>query len=175
MNYLNISMLYNNIVNVYNELEKTTKKLEKADIIAKFLKNVNKTEIKDVIHLLRGKIFPEYDERKIGMSSRLIIKVISSSTGNAQDKVEKLWRDLGDLGKVTEELIKHRKQMTLTREELTVNKVTNNIKKLAVFQGEGTVDKKIALVSELINSAEPEEARFIVSTILEQLRAGVAS
>ena len=175
MNYLKISMQYSKLVRVYLELEKTTKKLEKADIIADFLKNAQKDDIRDIIHLLQGKIFAEYDERKIGMSSRLILKAISSSTGNPQDKVERLWKEIGDLGKVVQELIKHRKQMTLSREELTVKKVVNNIRKLATFEGEGTVDKKIALVSELINSAEPEEARFVVAMILEELRVGVAS
>ena len=168
-------MLYSKLVKVYGELEKTSKRLEKTEIIANFLKNVNKDEIKDVIHLLRGRIFPDYDERKIGMSSRLILKVISNSAGVAQEKVERLWKEMGDLGKVVEELIKKGQQMTLAKEELTIKKVVNNISKLSTFQGEGTVDKKIKLISELINSAEPEEARFITSTILEQLRVGVAS
>ena len=174
MNYLKISMIYNELVKVYLNLERTTKKLEKTDILTEFLKNVNKNEIKDIIHLLQGKVFPEYDERKIGMSSRLILKVISISTGINQEKVEMLWKDMGDLGKTAEELIKKRQQLTLAREELSIKKVVQNITKLAEFQGEGTVDKKIKLISELLNSAEPGEARFIVSTILEELRIGTA-
>ena len=167
-------MIYNELVKVYLNLERTTKKLEKTDILTEFLKNVNKNEIKDIIHLLQGKVFPEYDERKIGMSSRLILKVISISTGINQEKVEMLWKDMGDLGKTAEELIKKRQQLTLAREELSIKKVVQNITKLAEFQGEGTVDKKIKLISELLNSAEPGEARFIVSTILEELRIGTA-
>ena len=106
MNYLKISMQYFSLVNVYNELEKTTKKLEKTEIIANFLKDVSKDEIRDIIHLLRGKVFPDYNSRKIGMSSRLKLKVISSSTGVNQERVERLWKDIGDLGKVAKELIK---------------------------------------------------------------------
>ncbi len=174
MSYLKISMRYNELVRVYLNLEKTAKKLEKTGILAEFLKGVNKNEIKDIIHLLQGKVFPEYDERKIGMSSRLILKVISVSAGINQEKVEKLWKDIGDLGKTTEELIRKRQQLTLAKDELTAKKIIDNITKLAGFQGEGTVDKKIKLVSELLNSAEPEEARFIVSTILEELRIGTA-
>ncbi len=168
-------MRYKELVEVYLELEKTTKKLEKSRIISEFIKKVKKEEIKDVIHLLEGRIFPEYDERKIGMSSRLILKVISTSTGNNQEHVENIWKKTGDLGKVAKELIEKRKQTTLSQEELTLKKVVNNIKKLAEFEGEGTVDKKIRLISELLNSAEPEEARFIVALILEELRVGVAA
>ena len=168
-------MKYDKLVKVYNELERTTKRLEKTEIIANFLKQIDKDEIKDIIHLLQGKVFADYDERKIGMSSRLILKVISNSTGIQQDKVERVWKEAGDLGKVAEQLIRKRQQLTLAKEELTIKKVIDNIKKLATFEGEGTVDRKIALISELINSAEPEEARFIVSTILEELRIGIAA
>jgi len=141
-------MRYLELVNIYLELEKTTKKLEKADILVNFLKNLNKNEIRNIIYLLEGRVFPEYDERKIGMSSRLILKVISNSIGISINEVENKWKELGDLGKTAELLIKRRKQMVLARHELTLNKVVENLRKLATFEGEGTVDKKIMLVVE---------------------------
>ena len=95
-------MNYIELVRVYLELEKTTKKLEKTDIIANFLKHVSGSEIKDVIYLLEGRVFPEYDERKIGMSSRLILKVISSSSGDSINDVEKLWKETGRVPKNNE-------------------------------------------------------------------------
>ena len=168
-------MEYSELVRVYFELEKTTKKLEKTEIIAEFLKHINKEEIRNIVYLLGGKVFPEYDERKIGMSFRLVLKVIANSSGNSVNDVEKLWKDLGDLGKVAEQLMKKRKQMTLTRSELTIKKVIENIRKLAEFTGEGTVDRKINLIVELLNSSNAEESRFIIATILEELRVGVST
>ncbi len=168
-------MDYPKLVEIYQELEKTTKKLEKTKIIAEFLEKVPKDDLKNVVHLLQGKVFPDYDERKIGMSSRLILKVISNSSGHTVNEVEKVWKEKGDLGKVTQELMSKKKQFTLASHKLTVKKVIENIRKLATIEGEGSVDKKIQLISELINSAKPLEARFIVSTILEELRVGVAS
>ena len=168
-------MKYSRLVQIYLDLEKITKRLEKTEILVEFLRNVKSNEIKNLVHLLQGRIFSESDQRKIGMGSRLILKVIASSTGNPQEKVEEIWKDRGDLGNVAENLIKNKKQLTLAREELTIDKVVDNIKKLAEIQGEGTVDKKIRLIVELLNSSNPEEARFIVSTILEELRVGVAA
>ena len=121
-------MDYSELVKVYLGLEKTAKRLEKTDIIADFLKNIDKDKIKDVIHLLQGKIFADYDERKIGMSSRLILRVIANSTGISLNEVENLWKENGDLGKAAELLIKKRRQMTLFKEELTIKKVLDNIK-----------------------------------------------
>ena len=168
-------MKYSDLVNVYLELEKTAKKLEKAEIISNFLKYVDKNEIKDIVHLFQGKIFADYDERKIGMSSRLVLKVIANSSGNSVNEVEKLWKELGDLGKVAKQLMKKRKQMVLASKELTIKRVVDNIRKLADFQGEGTVDRKISLIVELLNSSTPEESRFVIGTIMEELRVGVST
>ncbi len=168
-------MDYKKLVGVYEALEKTTKRLEKRDIIAKILKEANEADLEKIIYLLQGMVFPQFDERKIGMSSRLILKVISKVSGESVNEIEKKWKKIGDLGEITESLVKKKKQTTLKiTSDLTVEKVFNNIRKLAELEGEGTVSKKVDLVSELLANALPVEARFIVRTVLEELRVGVA-
>ncbi len=167
-------MEYLKLVKVYSELEKTTKRLEKTKIISDFIKHVKKEELSHLIYLLQGNVFPKSDERKIGMSSRLILKVLSKSTGYSSDKIEDEWKKEGDLGLVAEKLIHDKMQRTLASKELTTEKVFDNIRKLAELEGKGTVDKKISLVSELVNNAKPEEAKFIIRTVLEEMRIGVA-
>ncbi len=168
-------MDYRALVGVYHALEETTKRLEKTEIIAIFLKKVPDDEIRDMICLLQGRVFPQWDERKIGFSSRLMIKAIAKVTGTSTGEIETIWSKKGDLGIVVEELIKRKKQTTLSQARLTIDKVIQNIRKLAELEGEGTVERKVALVAELLASASPEEARFIVRTVLEELRIGVAS
>jgi DNA ligase-1 len=167
-------MDYLELVDVYKELEKTTKKLEKSDIISKLLKKASIEDLEQVIYLIQGKVFPNWDERKIGMSSKLALKAVALATGASKEEVGKLLNKLGDLGKVSEELTKEKKQITLFERKLTVKKVFDNIRKLAVLEGEGTVNKKIILVAELLTSAKPIESKFIIRTVLEVLRVGVA-
>ncbi len=167
-------MDYSELVEVYSALEKTSKRLEKIDIISKLIKKCDKDELITIIYLLRGRVFPDYDERKIGMGSRLILKVINNAAGIHAHDVEKLWRKKGDLGLVAEELMKDKKQTTLMQRKLDVKKVFDNIRKLAELEGEGTVNRKISLIAELLTSAKPSEARFIVRTVLDELRIGVA-
>ncbi|MFH1506400.1 MAG: ATP-dependent DNA ligase, partial [archaeon] len=47
--------------------------------------------------------------------------------------------------------------------------------KLATLGGHGSVDQKVKLVAELISSAKPLEARYVIRTVLEDLRVGVGS
>ncbi len=168
-------MQYRVLVNVYGELEKTSKRLDKTFIISKLLKVTSKQDLQKVIYLLQGRVFPNWDERKLGMSSMLILKVIGSVTGVSKEKIEKQWKKEGDLGKVAEILMKTNKQTTLFKsKELTVEKVFDNLQKLASLTGEGTVANKVRLVAELLGNSTPTESKFIVKTVLGELRVGVA-
>ena len=168
-------MQYKDLVVVYEALEKTTKRLEKTKIISDFLEKCPADELKDIVYLIHGGVFPEWDEKETGMSSMLVIKVLMSITGLSKHKIEIIWKKKGDLGLVAEEIISKNKQSKLTSKTLTVTKVINNIRNLVMMVGYGTVNRKIQLISELIGNASPREAKFIVKTILGELRVGIAS
>lgn len=165
-------MKYEKLAELYNNISSTTKRLKKTEILAQFLKNLSEDD-RDVLYLLLGDIYPEYDERRIGISSQLAIRAISKATGiNAKD-VTKKWREIGDLGKVAEELTKKKRQHTLHRHILTTEKVLENLRKLPELEGKGSVDKKLALITELLSSATPIEALYLVRTLIGALRMGV--
>ncbi len=168
-------MDYIKLTEYYQRLEKTSKRLEKTSIISELLKEIKKEQDQEpIINLIRGSVFPAWEQRKIGVSDSLIIKAIVTSTGNTKEIIESMFAKLGDLGEVAKELTVNKKQTTLQTKKLTCNIVYNKIRDLAELEGEGTVNRKVGLISELLTSAEPQEARFIVRTILEQLRIGAA-
>ena len=165
-------MKYEKLVEFYEEASKTTKRLEKTAILSKFLKSIHESD-KDVLYLLMGDIYPEYDERKIGISTQLAIKAISKTTGTNEKEVTKEWKQIGDLGEVAKKLKGHKRQSTLGHHELTTQKVIENLRKLPELVGKGTVDKKMALIVELLTAANPTEALYLVRTLLADLRIGV--
>src|SRR3989344_1111749 len=124
-------MDYEMLVYCYDSLDKTTKRLEKTSIIAKLLEKTGKDDIKKIIYLLQGSVFPQWDERVLGMSSMLVIKTLSSATGISKDKVERLWKKEGDLGIAAELLVGNTKQKTLMQNKLTVDVVFNTLRKIS--------------------------------------------
>tara|TARA_Y100000310_G_scaffold341787_1_gene442129 strand:- start:27309 stop:29063 length:1755 start_codon:yes stop_codon:yes gene_type:complete len=166
-------MHYSKLVEIYGKLEATTKRLEHTYIISEFLKDVNLEDFGDTILLLEGRVFPRWDEREIGMASKMMLKAINVASGETKNKINSEWKKTGDLGTVSHNLIKKKKQNTLGSHELTVNKVLSNLRKLVTIEGQGSVDKKISLVAELLTSAKPNEAKYIVRTILNDMRIGV--
>ena len=165
-------MRYKKLAELYEELSSTTKRLEKIEIASKFLKTLNLSD-RDVMYLLLGDIYPEYDERRIGISEQLAIKSIAKATGIDAKKIVHEWKILGDLGKVAEKVTLHKKQSTLHSHILTTEKILENLRKLPELEGKGTVNKKISLITELLTSASPSEALYLVRTLIGDLRIGV--
>ena len=166
-------MDYKTLAEFYEEVSSTTKRLEKIKILSSFLKKIKEPD-KDVMYLLLGDIYPEYDEKKIGISSQIAIKAISKATGIDTKEVIKKWKNIGDLGKVAEDLTRRKQQSTLSKiSNLTTEKVFENLRKLPELTGKGTINKKLSLITELLISATPIEARYLTRTLLGDLRIGL--
>jgi len=168
-------MKYSELAAIYESLEKTSKRLEKTYILSQFLKNIKENDIDKIILLIQGRLFPLWNETKIGVSDRLVIKAISVATGTSAEKVEDEWKKIGDLGMVAEKLVQKKSQATLFSKELTAEKVFDNLRKLPAQEGAGSVDQKVKMIAELLSSAKPLEARYVVRTVLEDLRVGVGT
>ncbi|MBT3304619.1 ATP-dependent DNA ligase [Candidatus Woesearchaeota archaeon] len=165
-------MHYEKLVETYEKLESTSKRLDKTHYVSELLKSTT-DDMEEITLLLQGKVFPSYDERKIGMASKLVLKALNIATGTDADQIMKSWKKTGDLGNSAAELIKEKSQKTLFQTNLSVSKVFTNIQKVALIEGQGTVDKKLKLIAELLTSAKPLEAKYIIRTVLEDLRVGV--
>jgi DNA ligase-1 len=165
-------MKYSKLTETYERISATTKRLEKTDILSELLKHIKDDE-KEILYLLEGSVFPRSDERKIGISTQLVIKSLSKSTGESPKEITKMWKSIGDLGEVAEKICDRKKQSTLSHKELTTEKVIANIRKLSEFEGKGTVDKKISLIAELLSSASGSEAKYLMRTLIGDLRIGI--
>ena len=167
-------MDYSKICGVYRELESTTKGLEKTDILADFLGEIR--DEPELIYLLQGRVFADWDNRELGVSIQLVIKAIGRAAGIGEGVVVDRFKELGDLGKVAEAVLgKGKKQRALFGGKLSVEKVMENLRKIPTFEGRGAVDMKVGFIVELLHSATAEEAKYVVRTVLGDLKIGVGS
>ncbi len=165
-------MKYSILAQFYQKAESTTKRLEKIAMLGELLKDIAEKDA-DVLYLLLGRIYPEYSEKEIGISNQLAIKAIAKAVGIDEKKVLNEWKKIGDIGEVSEKLTHAKKQSTLAHHTLTTEKVLDNLRKLPELEGKGTVGKKIDLITELLTSATPLEARYLVRTLIGDLRIGI--
>ncbi len=168
-------MKYSLLCDIYEQLESHPSRLDKTEILSQFLIKIKSDKNKEIIYLLQGKIFPDYDEREIGISEQLVIKALNKATGLSTNEIEKQWKKLGDLGLVAEQVISKKKQSTLSSSELTTEKILQNLQKLPSLEGKGAVDKKLSLIAELLTSATPKEAKYLIRTVLSDMRIGTGA
>src|SRR3990167_813003 len=166
-------MKYAELAELYHVLESTSKRLVKTRAIAEMLAKAPSLELPCLMLLLQGRIFPAWSEEKIGVAAKLVMKAIALAVGRSPEDIEKDWKKTGDLGVTVQQLMGKKRQSTLFSESLSIEKVFNNIQKLATATGEGSVDRKVKLIAELLTSATPLEAKYIVRSVLEDLRVGV--
>jgi DNA ligase-1 len=165
---------YTTLADAFEKLEKTSAYLEKNDIIANLLKKTPVEEMERVVLLLLGKAYPAYISKETGVGLQQLKKAVAQASGYSSVEVDRLMKKVGDLGEVARQLLGKKKQVTLFAERLTVKKVFENIKSLPKITGEGSVDRKIATIAELLSSSNPLEAKYITRTVLGDLRIGVA-
>ncbi len=167
-------MKYIELVETYEKLENTPSKLEKATILSESFKKCGDQDLPYMVLLSGGRVFPDYDQTELGVAQQLAIKAISKAAGEPESKVEKKFKSMGDLGLVVEFFASHKKQRTLGSKPLTIEKVFQNLQDMTKHVGKGSQDRKLNLIAELMSAASPLEAKYIIRTVLQQLRIGIA-
>ena len=160
-------------MDVYSALEATTKRLEKTEIIANYLKTLDSDTIEKVGLLILGVVFPAWSSEEIGIGGKLVERAVAEAVGTTQDKVEDTVRDEGDIGLASIKLYSKKSQTTFFAQPLTIDFVFNSLRKLSKITGSRSTNRKIAIILELLSQASPSEAKYLTRTITEELRIGV--
>ena len=122
---------------------------------------------------IRGDIFPAGDNTKTGMGPSLVYKSIARFTGVDPDTVEEMVTETGDAGEACEKLWNKHKQETLVKADVTLTSAYETFSDIATMSGSGSNDEKITAFSSLFSGTSPQEAKYLVRIILNEMRIGV--
>jgi len=97
-------MLFRDFADALEKIELTDSRLEMADIFAELLQKASKDEIKPIIYLSLGLVLPTHYGIELGLGLKLMFEALSFSTGYSKNKIEKMFIQEGDIGKVAQNL-----------------------------------------------------------------------
>ena len=157
----------------FEKIEAASSRLEMTALLAELFEKIPAKEIDKAIYLCQGRLAPLFEALEIGMGEKFVMEAIARTSGFERKEVEKKFKEVGDLGLVAQEFASKKRQKALFKEDLTLEKVFANLKKIATASGIGSQDLKIKLLAELLNSAKPLEAKFITRVPIGNLRLGV--
>ncbi|HTY90279.1 MAG TPA: ATP-dependent DNA ligase [Methanocella sp.] len=160
-------------MDVFEKLRRTASRLEKTAIVADLIRGVPADDLPVIVTFLTGRVFPLWDERKIGIASQTIIKIISTITYNPEAKVVESYKNTGHLGVTAEEMFQKRRQtMFFEAEAIMVRDVYDTFVEIAKLTGAGSATKKQKVLIGLLRRATPKEAEYIVSLAMEYVLSG---
>lgn len=148
----------------FSKLEKTTSRLEMADILWNLLEKSPAEEIDKVVYLTLGELVPPFRGIEFGLSDKLIIEALSKACGVRVKQIEGLYKQKGDLGEVAQDLINWQGR------NLSLSRVYQELFDIATTRG--TLDKVMKLIN-LLKGLSGFEAKYVIRIILGKLRLGV--
>ncbi len=173
-------MKFEKLALVLEELEKTSSGNKIREILANLFRGSKAEEIANVCYLVLGLIDAEYKGIVIGIAEKMALRSISYAAEKEIKEVEKIFKKLGDLGLVAEELLSKKKKIfpnffPIKEKELTPNNVILGLRKIASYSGKGSQEAKIKTLASILGFAKPKEAKYIVRIALGRLRIGVGT
>jgi DNA ligase 1 len=160
-------MRFAKLVDYLAKLEATTKRLEMTSILAGLFKEASEEDIAPLVYLTQERLAPAYEPIDFGIGEALAAEALAKATGKDKDAIKKLYKQHGDYGIVAEKLLKQGVG------KLTVKQVYDQLMEIATTSGEGTVEKKTRLLSDMLQKLTGLEARYLLRIPLGRLRLGI--
>ena len=167
-------MRYTELVNFYDKIEATSSRISMTYHLVDLFKRTPNNIINKVVYLTEGRLYPNFVGIELGMAEKMALRALSMATGISQDKVENEYKKKGDIGTLSENLLKTKTQTTLFQRDLEVESLYEDLDKIARTSGSGSADTKIRILSGLLTDASPKEAKYIMRIVTGKMRLGVA-
>src|SRR5262245_32095284 len=160
-------MKFSTLVDYLAQLEATSKRLGMTLILGELFKNAEPDDMSAIVYLTQERLAPNYEAIEFGIGEALIAQAISLATKVPVADIKKLYKERGDYGNVAEEL------SNAESRKLEVRQVFEKLREIATTSGEGTVERRVNLLSDMLKACSPREARFLLRVPMGRLRLGV--
>lgn len=164
-------MTFSYLTTYLDKLEATSSRLTLIEILSELFRQADGETIDKIIYLVQGRIAPFFAPVEIGMADKMVAQSIGEVFGLSKEGVLKQDAKKGDLGVVVYEL--KIKNQSHKKKELLVNDVFATLTEIAGIKGDGTVEKRIGLFKELIESLDAVSVKHLVRIVLGKTRLGI--
>ncbi len=166
-------VLFREVCDVFEKMEATSKRLELTSLLADLLIKSD-DDVDKLVFLAQGKLAPDYEGIETGMAEKLLIKALSGVSSLEEKEIQKSLARTGDLGTVAQEVAAAIIQKPLEAKQFDVSYVFTSLKSISSITGQGSINKKLAIYTNLIISSTPLESKYITRIMTGKLRLGVS-
>jgi DNA ligase 1 len=158
------------------KVEGTSGSLEKIDLVAAFLKELEDRELAVASNFVMGTVFPD-SETVLGVGPSILYEALARACGCTSDQIQETLRAKGDPGLVAYAVAEKRRPLNLAAfgrtDALTITDVFERFVSISRVSGKRSQEAKVKNLQFLFGEASPLEARYIARLAMEDLRIGV--
>jgi DNA ligase-1 len=151
------------------KLEKTSSRIEITEILSDLFKKSDEKEIDKIVYLLLGSLAPRYKGVVFNIAERMMLEALSAAYGVEKKEVQNSYKKLGDLGKVA---VNFGAKPSKKESKLSVNEVYENLMRIAQDEGEGSQERKVKDMADLLSKLDSSSSRFVARIPVGKLRLG---
>jgi DNA ligase-1 len=183
------------------KLERTSSRLEMTAQLAAVFTALEKDEVAVASYLLEGRLLPAYHSLEFQMSIKMVVRALAraswqspeevvSSSGtdtlfgevdwsSRESIVTTTYKRLGDIGATAQELrtqVGVGENISQTADgTLSISQVYAALFEIAKNSGEGSQERKVQLLVDLLNNVEPVAAKYVCRIVVGTLRLGFST
>ena len=158
------------------KVEGTSGSLDKIDLVAAFVKELEDGELAIASNFVMGTVFPD-SETVLGVGPSILYEALARACGCTSDQIQETLRATGDPGLVAYAVAEKRRPLNLAAfgrtDALTITDVFERFVSISRASGKRSQEAKVKNLQFLFGEASPLEARYIARLAMEDLRIGV--
>lgn len=164
-------MTFSELATYFDQLEATSSRLKLIDILSKLFSSVKTgAEIEKICYLVQGRVAPFFEPIEFGMADKMVAVAIATAFDSTKEKVWEAYQKKGDMGTVALPL---KSQVTSHKSQVSIDEVVDALMSIAKTSGVGSVEKKIAQLSTLLQRLDSLSVKYAVRIVLGNLRLGI--
>ncbi len=192
-------MIFDQFAQYLADLEKLSSRLEMTELLAQLFKELTKDEIVPASYLMQGSLVANYQSLEFQLSNKMLIRSLASfyarhaqpdadhqslftqglfDQGDQQiivSELTKKYKKLGDLGELFYQVVGDLATVDKQKKVLSIVAVHQQLELIAGENGEGSQDRKINLLADLLDQVSALSAKFIARIILGKMRLGFST
>ncbi|KAL3644358.1 hypothetical protein CASFOL_012290 [Castilleja foliolosa] len=128
-------------------------------------------DVLPAMYLCTNRISPEHENMELNIGVSIVEAALEEVCGTSRSKIRNLYNSVGDYGDVAM-LCRQSQSLLAPPAALTIQEVYSVLRKISVQTGSGSTARKKSLVVNLLRSCREKEMKFLVRTLVRNLRVG---
>ncbi|XP_012491347.1 DNA ligase 6 isoform X1 [Gossypium raimondii] len=128
-------------------------------------------DVLPAVYLCTNKIAADHENIELNIGGSLVTSALEEACGTNRSKIRDMYNDMGDLGDVAQ-ACRQTQTLLAPPRPLLIRDVYSVLRKISVQTGSGSTMRKKNLIVNLIRSCREKEMKFLVRTLVRNLRIG---